>query len=225
MHFVSPQDILTFPSNGSFARYAEWQPGTAGRIRFQFRTHFINKNLFQISSENNSWSVRLEKDFVVREFRLNSQSDRELTAEEKIPELKILEDTWVSFKVRLTDKSIYFQVLDSVISLPFSSHSNIFRWSLGSEADNFIGCIKNVKVSNQSSVYYSVRPINVSKVIFGDNCDTKCNRNSCVHGRCLENYQSAVCDCSGTLFSGDRCEIGQLNLFTTLFVCLLFVFC
>ena len=61
---------------------------------------------------------------MVREFRLNSQSDRELTAEEKIPELKILEDTWVSFKVRLTDKSIYFQVLDSVISLPFSSHSN-----------------------------------------------------------------------------------------------------
>ena len=100
LHFVSPQDILTFPSNGSFARYAEWQPGTAGRIRFQFRTHFINKNLFQISSENNSWSVRLEKDFVVREFRLNSQSDRELTAEEKQNAKTVKESKNSSFLIK-----------------------------------------------------------------------------------------------------------------------------
>ena len=223
LYFVSPQDILTFTSNGSFARYAEWRPGTAGRIRFQFRTQFDNKTLFHISSENNSWSVRLEGDFVVREYRLISQSDRELKAEERITDLQILQDVWVAFKVRLTNKSISFQVLDSVISLPFTQHSNIFRWSLGSELDNFIGCIKNVKISNESSLFYSIQPINFNSVIFGDNCVTKCKRNSCVHGRCLENYQSAVCDCSGTSFSGDRCEIGELAYYN--FVVCLFVYC
>ena len=220
--FVSPQDILTFHSNGSIARYAEWRPGTAGKIRFQFRTRFDNKTLFQISSENNSWSVRLERDFVVREYRLNSQSDREMTEVQRISDLQILEDTWVSFKVKLTNKSISFQVLDSVISFAFPPHSSIFRWLLGSELDNFIGCIKNVKISNQSSAFFSIQPISFSKVIFGENCDTKCKRNSCVHGRCLENYESAVCDCSGTYFTGQRCEIGELVIYN--FVCL-FVYC
>ena len=203
--FAYSQKILTFHGNASVARYVDWLSDSAGKIRFQFRTR-REGTLFIVTSQDTRWEVRLEEYFVVREYQLINQSDLVLTAEKRANPVQLFVDKWILFSVKVANQIISFHVSDSLpLAFPLKQHSNRFNWSLGSENSSFIGCIRNVKSTNQISVY----PSALTAVSIEENCVTKCNSHSCVHGRCLEFYDSVECDCSGTKFSGYRCQRGQ----------------
>ena len=199
------QHILTFHSNYSVARYAE-ELYSGGRIKFQFRTRREDGTLFAAASEDRRWVVRLEGSVVVREYQLINQSNPVLSAEKRAFPPLVFGDKWIQLTIKLTNQILSFH-LSGVpqLAFPLNLSSNRFIWSLGSDSASFIGCIRNVKLTNQSSVVPSV----VSAVHMGDSCATKCNSHSCAHGRCLEFYNSAECDCTGTKFTGDRCQLGE----------------
>ena len=204
LYLANCQHILTFHSNSSVARYADGLY-TDGRIRFHFRTRRGDGTLLTVASGGSQWVVRLEGSVVVREYQLINQSDSVLSAERRASAAQLFGDRWTLFSAKVTNQIISFQVSGELpLTFSLKQHSNRFNWSLGSDSSSFTGCLRGVKLTNQSSVY----PSAVNDVSIGDTCATKCNSHSCVHGRCLEFYDSAECDCSGTKFTGDRCHLG-----------------
>ena len=75
--------------------------------------------------------------------------------------------------------------------------------------DFFIGCLRNMRYSTGGDVFSFVPVLNMSDVSKG--CTNKCSlqfQTKCENrGRCVNYYSHFHCDCFGTDFEGENCNI------------------
>lgn len=107
---------------------------------------------------------------------------------------------------------------------PFSPfpHTHTFPTGLSSEEklhgvkyiiESFVGCIRNVVLSSgkAASDLLPISPLIATKhENVKEGCINKCHtrENLCFYGsRCINHYYELSCDCFGTFYEGEQCDI------------------
>ena len=69
----------------------------------------------------------------------------------------------------------------------------------------FYGCIDDIRLAKNGVAY---RMTILHQVDLLEGCQDMCvSKNPCAHGQCINEYHRATCDCIGTGYRGQFCEI------------------
>lgn len=85
--------------------------------------------------------------------------------------------------------------------------------------ESFVGCIRDMVLSSGKSPsdLLPIRPLIATKhENVKEGCVDKCwtRENLCFFGsKCINHYNSLTCDCFGTLYEGERCDVYSKSIF------------
>uniref|UniRef100_T1JI32 EGF-like domain-containing protein n=1 Tax=Strigamia maritima TaxID=126957 RepID=T1JI32_STRMM len=97
---------------------------------------------------------------------------------------------------------------------PERYESNKVEWNRQYSYRRFVGCIKNIELQVNSRLFSRLLSNQFSQV--QDGCMNKCHsRNKCVFGgRCVNLYETTVCNCFQTGHQGTMCSDDAISILT-----------
>ena len=191
---------------------APWQPYPAGRFQFQFRTLSAPTPLLSLSSARLLISCSVSRDGLLTAERRDSSHPDQLIEQLILSDTHVASNQWATLSLHSLSDGLRVEVTTDTLSqsavLPADlSAVGPLVPELG--PGGFLGCMKGVKMSNQSAApLLHSAPLDWGGVVIGARCVDACENVSCGEGECVNAWSGHFCDCSDTLMTGEQCEEG-----------------